>query len=409
MPVGYENCQFDVDESARTIAVSFTLINQSGDVWTRAAGFAIGYQIYDPETGTFIAEGEWTSLEKDLAPAETTIVSLSVQLPPEKGRYHVYVSPRTQHRGWFYAKGDRFLLLDASVEHGRAALLESRATTLKTLRRRKLRRSVRRLFTAPALAVWCNWSLIRSLVRRDISARYRGSFGDMFWTILNPLLLMATYFFVFGVILQSRFPGDDSPGGFVLYFLAGMLPWLPFSEALGRAPNIILEHRNFVKKLVFPVEVLPIDVVLAGLVTGGFALCLFLIFLMIQRETVPPTALWLPALIIPQVLFTMGAVWFLSAVGVFFRDLPQVMGFLLTLWFFITPICYPESSMPPGAWKLLGKNPIYVLVRGYRSVLLENHAPEMHSLWKLWLLSIFILLAGYAAFYKLRRSFADVI
>lgn len=409
MAADYQNCEFTVDEAARRITVRFELVNHSGESWTRAAGFAIGYQIYDPDTAMFIYEGEWTAAEKDLAPAESTRVVVDVQLPPEKGRYNVYISPRTEARGWFYEKGDRFLLTEAFVEHGRAALGTSRVTTIRALRWRNRRRSLGRLFTMPVLAVWNNWGLIRSMVRRDIAARYRGSFGDMFWTILNPLLLMATYFFVFGIILRSRFPGDDSPGGFVLYFLAGMLPWLPFSEALGRAPQIILDHRNFVKKLVFPVEVLPIDVVFAGLVTGGFALCLFIVFLLFEREMVPITVLWLPALIIPQILFTMGAAWFLSALGVFMRDLSQVIGFLLTLWFFITPICYPESSLSGDVMKILGKNPMYVLVRGYRSVLLENHAPEMHSLWKLWLLSIFALLAGFAWFYKLRKSFADVI
>src|SRR3982751_2627272 len=185
---------------------------------------------------------------------------------------------------------------------------------------------------------------------------------------------MATYFFVFGIVLRSRFEGDSSPSGFVLYFLAGMLPWLPFSEALGRAPHIIMEHRNFVKKLVFPVEVLPVDVVLAGLVTGAFALCLFVLFLLVARESIPITIFWLPVLIIPQILLTLGATWFLSALGVFVRDLSQVMGFFLTLWFFLTPICYPERQLPAAALKVLGKNPLFTLVRGYRSILLESHA-----------------------------------
>ena len=90
------------------------------------------------------------------------------------------------------------------------------------------------------------------MARRDVLARYRGSFGDVFWTVLNPLLLMGTYFFVFGIVLQTRFGPDASRTGFALYFLAGMLPWLAFSEPVGRSPHVIWEHRNFVKKLVFP-------------------------------------------------------------------------------------------------------------------------------------------------------------
>ena len=114
------------------------------------------------------------------------------------------------------------------------------------------------------------------MVRRDILGRYRGSFGGAFWTVINPLLLMLTYFFVFGVVLQSRFGRTASRTGFALYFLAGMLPWLAFSEAAGRAPSVMLEHRNFVKKLVFAVETLPVNLVVSGLVTELFAVAALL-------------------------------------------------------------------------------------------------------------------------------------
>jgi lipopolysaccharide transport system permease protein len=231
----------------------------------------------------------------------------------------------------------------------------------------------------------------------------------MLWTVLNPLLLMATYFFVFGVVLESRFGADQSRTGFALYFLAGMLPWLPFSEAVGRAPHVILEHRNFVKKLVFPVETLCVNQVLAGLVTEAFAFLVFMVALLLIRGSIPLTILWLPVLLVPQFLFTLGLSWFLAALGAFVRDLTQMIGFLLTLWFFLTPICYPETQLPKFANAVLAKNPIYTLVRGYRSILLEGHAPAFHSMWKLWVLSIIVVLLGHAWFYKLRKSFADVI
>jgi lipopolysaccharide transport system permease protein len=256
---------------------------------------------------------------------------------------------------------------------------------------------------------WRNRRLIRSMVRRDLLARYRGSFGDVLWTIINPLLLMATYFFVFGVVLRTRFGADTSRYGFALYFLAGMLPWLPFSEAMGRSPVTIVEHRNFVKKLVFPIEVLPLNLTLSGLMTEIFALGLFVVFLLLTRGFIPLTALWLPVLIVPQFLLTAGLCWFLAALGVYVRDLGQVIGFVLTLWFFLTPICYPESSMPRGALWLLGKNPIYVLVRAYREVFLEGHPPAARSLILLWAVSLLAAVAGYAWFNRLKRSFADVI
>jgi len=121
--------------------------------------------------------------------------------------------------------------------------------------------------------------------------------------------------------------------------------------------------------------------------------------------------LWLPVLLVPQVLFTLGLCWFLAALGVFVRDLGQIMGFLLTIWFFATPICYPEASLPPSATLLLSKNPMYVLVSGYRAILLDprHPAPAFGPLWKLWVLAVVVFVLGHAWFYKLRKSFADLI
>ena len=250
------------------------------------------------------------------------------------------------------------------------------------------------------------------MVRRDILGRYRGSFGGGFWTIISPLLLMLTYFFVFGLVLQARAGGDSSRTGFALYFLAGMLPWLAFSEAVGRAPTVMLEHRNFVKKLVFAVETLPVNLVASGLVGELFAVLLFSLFLLLSRGALPLAVLWLPALLIPQILFTAGLCWFLAALGVFVRDLGQIIGFLLTIWFFLTPICYPETSLnalPHSATLVLSKNPIYVLVEGYRAIFLYNRAPAFGSLWKFGALAVAVFILGHAWFYKLRKSFADII
>ena len=221
----------------------------------------------------------------------------------------------------------------------------------------------------------------------------------------NPLLLMLTYFFVFGVVIRDP---ALSRSEFALYFLAGMLPWLPFSEAAGRAPNVILEHRNFVKKLVFAVETLPVNLVVSGLVTELFAVLLYCGFLLAIRHTIPLTALWLPALLIPQVLFTAGISWFLAGLGAFVRDLGQIIGFLLTVWFFMTPICYPERQLT-ARFPFMTRNPMFVLVHSYRDIFLANHAPALGTLWKLSVLAILVFVLGHAWFYKLRKSFADMI
>src|SRR5262249_39477523 len=160
-------------------------------------------------------------------------------------------------------RGDSFLAVDVVVANEQAIVVSHELTTARAMRMRNIRRKLPDLFYEPVATVFRNRRLIASMARRDILARYRGSFGDIFWTILNPLILMATYFFVFGVVLRTRSAPGQSSTGFALYFLAGMLPWLAFSEATGRAPQVIVEHRNFVKKLIFPLETLPVNHVLA--------------------------------------------------------------------------------------------------------------------------------------------------
>jgi lipopolysaccharide transport system permease protein len=383
--------------------------NTSAEAWKPEDGYAASYQVFDPETSTLVSEGPRTPLDRALAPGESVEMEVTVEFPPEPGRYRAFVSAMREHVAWMYESGAPFVLVEAEVERGGAGAVASRTTTLPALRRRNLIRSLRRAFTLPVVSIWTNRSLIRSMVRRDIVGRYRGSFGGVWWTLLNPLLLMATYYFVFGVVLRARVANDPSRAGFFLYFLCGMLPWLAFSEAAGRAPFVVLEHRNFVKKLVFPLETLPVNLSLAGLVTEVFALGIFAAFLVVLRGAVPLTVLWLPVLVVPQLLFTMGVAWLLAALGAYLRDLGQVNGFLLTLWFFLTPICYPVESLPREAVGLLSNNPMFVLVEGYRRLFLESRPPEFGPLWTFWLVSLVLFFAGHAWFYKLRKNFADVI
>ena len=247
------------------------------------------------------------------------------------------------------------------------------------------------------------------MVRRDVMGRYTGSFGGVFWAVLNPLLLMMTYFFVFGIVMETKFKNDPSKTGFALYFLAGMLPWLPFSEAVGRAPFVLLDHRNFIKKLVFPVQTLPVNLVVSGLVTEFFGLILFLVALFCIRGSVPVTALYVPLILIPQILLTAGLAWFLAALGAFARDLGQIIGYMLTGLMFLTPIFYPEEQLPKFASGVIRANPVYVLVHAYRAVLLESHAPDWRALGWLLLAALALFVLGHAWFHKLRKSFADLI
>jgi lipopolysaccharide transport system permease protein len=399
----------ELDEQRLTARVRFRAENFSGETWKPEDGFAAGYQIFDPDTGTLIVDGARAPLPRALPPGESVDLELRVELPSEPGRYRVVVSTLQEGVAWHFEQGQPFLAIEAEVAGGRARLAETAFMTQGQLRRRSLLRAVGRAFTYPCTLIWRHRSLIRSMVRRDIVGRYRGSFGGVFWTVLNPLLLMATYYFVFGIVLRARFGQDQSRTGYVLYFLCGMLPWLAFSEALGRSALVILEYRNFVKKLVFPLETLPVNLVIAGLVTEVFALVIFTAGILAVRGAVPAAVLWLPVLLVPQVLLTAGLCWFLAALGVYVRDLGQINGFLLTLWFFLTPICYPVESLPAPALAILSRNPMFTLVRGYRDVFLEGRRPDLGSLSILLIVSAFIFFAGHAWFYKLRRSFADVI
>lgn len=389
--------------------VTFNLENLSQETWRPESGFAIGSHLFDRESLALLDEGPRTVPVADLVPGGSERVEVRFDLPPEAGRYRVYVSPMVEGEAWFYERGWPFVVIDATVGSASAHVEGTRVTTAGKLRTGRAWRSLTRVFTLPFQGIWSNRSLMRSMVRRDILGRYRGSFGGWFWTILNPLLLMLTYFFVFGVVLEAKFGNDPSKTSFALYFLAGMLPWLAFSEAVGRAPLNMLEYRSFIKKLRFPVETLPVNLMLSGLVSEAFGLLIFLIGFVAIRGVLPVSVVWLPALIVPQMLLTAGVCWFLAALGVFVRDLAQINGFLLTILFFLTPICYSEVGMPAAAKVLLKKNPIYVLVAGYRAVFLEGRAPDWGPLWKLWVLAAIVFLAGHAWFHKLRKSFADII
>jgi lipopolysaccharide transport system permease protein len=302
----------------------------------------------------------------------------------------------------------RYIAIEARVGVGKLEIGPASVLSAASVRRARLLRALPKAVILPVKSIWRNRRLMGSMVRRDIMARSRGSFGGTLWAFLNPLLLMATYFFVFGVVLQTRFGADNSRTGYVLYFLAGMLPWLAFSEAVGRSPYVILEYRSFVKKIVFPLETLPVNLVVSGIVTEAFALLIFVGGLLAVRGAVPGSVVWLPLLIAPQVLFTAGLCWILAATGVYVRDLGQIMGYLLTLWFFLTPICYPESQLKEAV-RVLRWNPLFTLVKAYRAVLLENQAPSVKGVVALWIVAVVVAVAGYAWFHRFRKTFADVI
>ena len=400
--------QVSVSDDGR-LSVTLELRNKGRQTWSSTDGFRAGYQIFDSDTNNWLLDGPRTEFLEPVAPGDSTRVVLRVELPADPGSYQVFVSPLQEDVAWFFERRSPFLLIDVEVSDSGIRVRREAAVTLRTLRLRRLRRALGQAFTYPLAAMIRHRSLIRSMVRRDIAGRYRASYAGLFWTVIHPLLMMVTYYFVFGVVLRTRFGDDGLPAGFLMYFLAGMLPWLAFSEAVGRAPTMVIEHASFVKKLLFPVETLPVNLVLAGLVSEAFGLAIFVVGLWAFGYPTALTALYLPLILLPQFLFTLGLCWMLSALGVFFRDLSQLIGFLLTVWFFTTPICYPEASLPRDYLWLFELNPMYVFVESYRAIFLELTAPPWKPLAVLSAVSVAVFVLGHAWFYKLKRSFADLV
>jgi len=189
--------------------------NTSAEPWRASEGFAVSYHLFDSETGTLVVDGARVHPGRDIQPGESMPVHLDFDLPPDDGNYQVLVSPMREGVCWYYEQGWPFVVVEGHE------LSTARVATRSVLRREQTLRSVQRALVYPIRTIWRNRGLIRVMVRRDILGRYRGSFGGSFWTVFNPLLLMLTYLFVFGWVLDTKFPDDPSRSGFALYFLAG--------------------------------------------------------------------------------------------------------------------------------------------------------------------------------------------
>ena len=405
----YSGVDVTVAAADHRLDVALTLTNGGAEAWSNDQQYAVGYQVFDIETDNLLVDGPHAPLPHAVPPGEKLPIQLAVRLPREPGRYRVFVSPLRENQAWFFERGSPFLLLEAETD-GRSLTLRRRQVTRPgRLGMERLLRTAGRAFVYPVRTMLKHGSLIRSMVRRDILGRYRGSFGGLFWTIIHPLLMMLTYYFVFGVVLRASFGQDRSSTGFLMYFLAGMVPWLAMSEAIGRAPGIILEHGSFVKKLLFPVEILPVTLVFSGMFSEVFALAIFTGAMALFGYAFSTTALLLPLVLIPQFLLTLGLCWLLAALGVFFRDLGQIMGFVLTLWFFTTPICYDERALPESSRWLFELNPMFVLVRSYRSIFLEATPPPWIPLAAVTAAGALIFVVGHGLFHKLKKSFVDMV
>ena len=251
--------------------------------------------------------------------------------------------------------------------------------------------------------------LIQTLVARDLKARYRGSVLGFFWSFINPLLLLLIYSFVFTTVLPAAHTADFQP--YALFMFCGILPWTWFSSSILEASNVLISGGNLIKKVLFPAEVLPIVTVFANMAHFFLGLPILVAFLVYYRRPLDPVELlWFPVIVFVQLLLLLGLSLLVSALTVHFRDLKDILGNLLTLWFFATPIIYPMSQAPEKYRWLLNLNPMTHLAISYQEVLFYI-GPHGHWKWLMALLvgSILVFLAGYFVFDRLRDSFAEEV
>lgn len=259
--------------------------------------------------------------------------------------------------------------------------------------------------------LWRNRFLILQFTGREIEGRYRGSFLGMFWSLVQPLFMLAVYTVVFGVVFQSRWAQarTDSLAEFALIVFCGLMAFNLFSECVGRAPGMITSVPNYVKKVVFPLEVLPLTVVGAALFHLVVSLLVLLAAELIVLRSIPWTIVLLPLVTLPLLFLTLGTMWLLASLGVFVRDIGQAIGIILQAFFFFTPIFYSIEAIPAPVRTLILVNPLAPIVENYRRVLLWGMLPSLRGT-ILWLIVTGAwMVLGYAWFMKTKKAFADVI
>ncbi len=258
---------------------------------------------------------------------------------------------------------------------------------------------------------WRNKALIRNLVHREVVGRYKGSMLGIFWSLATPVFMLVVYTFVFSVVFKARWgsSGSDSKSEFALVLFAGLLVFNLFAECINRAPGQILANVNYVKKVVFPLEILPWVTLGSALFHFAVSFAVWLVAYLLLVGVPHWTVLLSPFIIAPFGLFLMGLSWALASLGVYLRDVGQIMGLLVQSLMFMTPIFYPASALPERFRYVMYLNPLTPPIEMMRDVMVWGTLPSP----KLWLLGAAVSLAsavlGFAWFQKARKGFADVL
>lgn len=257
---------------------------------------------------------------------------------------------------------------------------------------------------------WRNRNVILALIKREVAGRYRGSSMGMLWPLLNPILMLSVYTFMFSTVFKSRWSGgSDSKTEFALILFAGLIVFNIFAESIARAPSCILNNVNYVKKVVFPLEILPCITLGASLFHASISVAVWLVAYILIFGTPHPTALLLPLVLLPITLTSIGLSWALAALGVYIRDIAQVVGILTTALMFLSPVFYPVTALPEAYRPLMALNPLTPSIEQTRDILFWGHAPEWSTFSVSLASGLFVAWVGFACFQKARKGFADVL
>lgn len=260
---------------------------------------------------------------------------------------------------------------------------------------------------------WAKFDLLRTLVRRDLEARYKGSILGNLWPLVNQLSQLLIYTYVFSIVLKAKLslPGiPENNFTYGLWLFAGLLPWISFTGGLLQAANSVISQPNLVKKVVFPLALLPLIPVLSTFIESAFGLIALIFFVALNTHTLHPTLALLPLIWLTQLLLTAGLGYFLAGITVFLRDVPQTLGVVLNLWFYLTPIIYPASAIPANFRNLVfWLNPIATISEVYRDLVLTGDIKHANEWGVTFLISAFVFGLGLLTYKRLRPVFADVL
>jgi lipopolysaccharide transport system permease protein len=253
--------------------------------------------------------------------------------------------------------------------------------------------------------------LLRQLAWREVQSRYRGSWLGVLWSLLNPLVMLTLYTFVFSVVFQARWNVQAEEGklDFALSLFAGLIVFNLFAETITAAPALVLANTNYVKRVVFPLEVLPLARLLSGMVQAVFSLVILILANLLCRGYVSWTLVFLPLVLLPTLLMTLGLAYFLASLGVFVRDIGNVVGPGTTALMFLSPVMYPLSRLPESVRPVLAYNPLAPAVDGFRRVTIECQVPDWTSWIVVTLFGLLLVWAGWTWFAKSKNAFADVL